>query len=498
MRLLSLAFTLLLSFQLQAQMPEDIITRDLVEGQLKFIASDELQGRRTGEAGNNIAARYIAEQLRSSGVKTIPGQEDYLQPIPFTQFSPPASGAIAWEDKLFTHGDNMVVATGEAIDIEAKVVFAGYGLEDEAKGWNDYKGVKAEGKIVVVVGGVPDSKDPLAIFGSMKTKRELAQAKGAVALIELFRLPFPWEFFKQYMNSERLVLPDADPNANKNFTYIWLKEDNKEDALKWKKKKTKFKLKHSGVNKSERPSQNVIGYVPGTDPSLAKEYVIVTAHYDHVGTGKNGGGYYTPEDSIFNGARDNAMGVVAMLGAAQVVAKNPCKRPVVFLGFTGEEMGLLGSKYYVDNPIIPLKETIYNLNSDGAGYNDKSSISIIGWNRTGVDAAVEGATNAIGLGIIKDPAPEQGLFDRSDNVSFAVMGVPCLTFAPGVTDFNDELNKYYHQAADNPDTIDFDYLQKFVKALSLTCRNIANGSLRPQWKAGDKYEQAGKDLYGSK
>lgn len=489
MRLFLVFFCLVLGLQVQAQMPEDIITKDLVEGQLRFIASDELQGRRTGEAGNNIAARYIAEQLRSFGVQTFSGHEDYMQRIPFEQIKPTKSGALSWKDKIFTHGDNMIVMTGAAMDEEAKVVFAGYGLED------DYKKLKVTGKIVVTLGGLPDSQDPVAIFGSMKTKRELAQAKGAIALVELYRLPFPWNFFRQYMTNERLALPDANPNADKSFTYLWLKEDNEQDALEWKKKKTKFRIKHDGVNRSEVVSNNVVGYLPGNDPSKSEEYMIITAHYDHVGTGKNGGGYYTEEDSIFNGARDNAMGTVALLAAAKVIGENPVARPVIFLAVTGEEMGLLGSQYYAENPIVPLNKTIYNLNTDGAGYNDTESISIIGWDRTGINSAIEGATNAIGLKIIKDPAPEQGLFDRSDNVSFAAKGVPAVCFSPGVTGFDEEVNKYYHQAADNPDSIDFDYLHKFARAFSLTARNIANGSALPAWKAGDKYEEAGKQLY---
>ena len=242
-------------------------------------------------------------------------------------------------------------------------------------------------------------------------------------------------------------------------------------------------------------SQNVIGVLEGTDAKLKNEYLLLTAHYDHVGTGKQGGGAFGPQDSIFNGARDNGMGVVALLAGAEALAKERPKRSVIILAVTAEEMGLLGSQYYAEHPLIPLEKTIFNLNTDGAGYNTTQGAGIIGWDRTGTNEWVEKGLAAFGLEVIPDPAKEQNLFDRSDNVSFARQGVPCLTFSPGFKAFDQALMKNYHQVSDEADTVDFTYLLKFAQSFAHTARLIANADERPEWVAGDKYEAKGKTLY---
>jgi len=474
--------------------PEFSLTVPEVESKLRFIASDELQGRRTGEPGNNIAAKYIAEAFRSAGALAPEGMEDYMQYINFGKSQTPEEGMLTWGSDTYQHLEDMIVLGGAPLDATAKAVFAGHGLENEQKGWNDYKGVKAEGKIVVVMGGIPNSQDPLETFNAMETKRALAQSKGAIALIEIYRLPFPWGFFKNYMTSDRLT-PKSEDAVSSDMSYLWIKEKNPEATLALKKKKTELSIKHNGVYESTVKSQNVVGIIPGTDSTLANEYIALTAHYDHVGTGKNGGSFYTPEDSIFNGARDNGMGTVALIEAAKALGQQPAKRPVILIAFTGEEMGLLGSQYYASNPIIPLNETIFNFNTDGAGYNDKSSISVIGYGRTGTDDAIQAGAKAFNMGVIENPAPDQNLFDRSDNVAFAAKGVPCANFSPGVTGFEEELMKYYHQAADNPDSVDMEYLLKYVQTYIHTARIIADSPSKPIWKAGDKYEEVGKSLY---
>ena len=303
----------LLSLQLFAQgEPEFSMTVPDVEAPLRFIASDELQGRRTGEPGCNIAARYIAETFRAAGAKSPEGIEGYMQMINFGKSQTPDEGSLTWGADTYQHLDDMIVLGGAPADLTAKAVFAGHGLENEKKGWNDYKGVRAEGKIVIVMGGIPNSQDPLETFNAMETKRALAESKGAVALIEIYRLPFPWGFFKNYMTSDRLRPMSKEAPGGK-MTYMWIKEKDAEATLALKKKKTEMSIKHGGVSESSVKSQNVVGIIPGTDPDLANEYIALTAHYDHVGTGKNGGSFYTPEDSIFNGARDNGMGTVCLL-----------------------------------------------------------------------------------------------------------------------------------------------------------------------------------------
>ena len=231
-------------------------------------------------------------------------------------------------------------------------------------------------------------------------------------------------------------------------------------------------------------AKNVVGMVEGTDPELKNEFVIYSAHYDHIGIGQpNAEG-----DSIYNGARDNAVGVVTVLSAAESIAKNPTKRSALFILFTAEEKGLLGSKWYAEHPLIPMNQMVYCFNSDNGGYNDTSVATIIGLERTTVADHIKAACKEFDLEAIDDPAPEQGLFDRSDNVSFASKGVPAPTFSLGFRSF----------ASDNSDNLDYDYLTKFFGAYVMACRLIANDPITPFWVEGDKYHAAGKALYSGK
>ena len=201
-------------------------------------------------------------------------------------------------------------------------------------------------------------------------------------------------------------------------------------------------------------------------------------------------------DTIFNGARDNAFGTVAVLAAAESFTQLKPKRSILFIAYTAEEMGLLGSRHYAEHPLVPLNKTVFNMNCDGAGYNDVTKITVIGLDRTGVKNEFMKATKAFGLTAQDDPAPEQNLFDRSDNVSLAAKGIPAPTYSPGFNAFDAEINKYYHQAADNPDNIDHNYLLKYAQSYTYAARLIANRTQAPVWIKGDKYEQAYNKLFG--
>ncbi|MEM9528447.1 MAG: M28 family peptidase, partial [Bacteroidota bacterium] len=275
-------------------------------------------------------------------------------------------------------------------------------------------------------------------------------------------------------------------------------EDSFVESLQARKKGLKGGMSSSGIEVDKIESFNVGGVLEGADPELKDEYMIMTAHFDHVGVGKQGGGAFTEQDSIFNGARDNAFGTISLLASARAFAEKKPRRSIIILAVTGEEMGLLGSKYYAENPLIPLKNTIYNFNTDGAGYNDKSAIVLMGAGRTGIDEEVETAAAVFGKTVIGNPAPEQGLYDRSDNVSFAAKGVPALTFSQGFAEMDEEIFKYYHQVTDNPESIDMDYLREYCQIYTLAARLIANKDKRPYWVEGDKYEEAGDKLYGTK
>ena len=477
-------------------LPVSNLKQEVAEAHLRFLASDELMGRRTGEMGNRVAARYLAEQFRKYGATPVPGQSTYYQPVPLERVGASGKGELVVNNEPLRNNEDWLLIAGDAATLSAPVVYAAYGLEDAAKGWNDYKGLDVKGKIVLVQSGSPENQTPAEIIASSMQKRQVAAAKGAVAVIELFTAPIPWNIVTRNFTREQITLAqntDAAPPTT--LPHVWVNGKEAKLTRALRAANAVVKLNTEG-RKSERIiSHNVAAYIQGSDPTLRDEYIILSAHYDHVGVGKQGGQPYTAEDSIFNGARDNAFGCVALLSSAEALAKNPPKRSVLLLAVTGEELGLLGSRYYASNSLLPLNKCIFNLNSDGAGYNDTRIVSVIGLDRTGAKAEIEAAAKAFGLDVVADPSPEQGLFDRSDNVNFAIKGIPAPTFTPGFRKFDQDIMKHYHQVSDNPETVDFGYLLKFSQAYTYAARLIADRATAPQWTAGDKYEEAAKKLY---
>ena len=164
--------------------------------------------------------------------------------------------------------------------------------------------------------------------------------------------------------------------------------------------------------------------------------------------------------------------------------------------FTAEEKGLLGSRYFTENLPVEASDIKFNFNIDNAGYNDTTLITVFGMERTGVQEEITSSCAELGLSALEDPAPEQGLFDRSDNVNFAVLGIPAPTFSLGFTAFNDAIFKFYHQPGDEVHTLDMDYVEKYIKAYILSAIKIANADSTPFWIEGDKYYDAGIELYG--
>jgi Zn-dependent M28 family amino/carboxypeptidase len=250
-----------------------------------------------------------------------------------------------------------------------------------------------------------------------------------------------------------------------------------------------------GPNLTPFSARNVIGFIEGTDPKLKKEYIALTAHYDHVGVNTQAKESNGKIDSIFNGARDNAIGVTAILNAARYFSQHPPKRSILFIAWTAEEMGLLGSKAFSDNPILSLDKIVYNLNIDNASYNDTSIISLVGLGRTSADANIRRAVGAFGLKLFSDTALAASLFNASDNVNLAVHGIPSPTFSLGFTSFDSEIRKYYHQVTDEVESMNLNYCLKYIRSYILAAENIANDPRQPQWTAGDKYEAAWKKLY---
>lgn len=238
-----------------------------------------------------------------------------------------------------------------------------------------------------------------------------------------------------------------------------------------------------------------MGFIEGTDQKLKNQFIVLSAHYDHVGVAAQPKMEEGKLDSIYNGARDNAIGVTAVINAARYFALHPPKRSILFVTYTGEEMGLLGSSYFADHPPIPLKQLVYNLNIDNASYNDTSRVTVVGLGRTSADADIEKASKAYGLASMPDPAPEQNLFDRSDNVSLAAKGIPAPTFSLGIKKFDETITNRYHQLSDEVSNMDLNYSMKYIKSFVLAARNIANNPAQPRWRKGDKYEELWKALF---
>ncbi|MBC7892258.1 MAG: M28 family peptidase [Sphingobacteriaceae bacterium] len=472
--------------------PEFSLAQRDAEAHLRFLAADELMGRRTGEPGNLIAGRYIAEQFRVLGLKPAAGPDTFLQLVPFETVKPGNNGyLLAGVDTIRQKKDFIVFAGDGATLANAPVIFAGYGWVDAEKGQDDYKNLDVKGKIVVTTIGTPDAKNPGEIFGASEKKTALAAARGAAALIEIVALPFPWGTIVNYFGGESIRLAEEKTMAS--MPHLWVSGASKKllpNTL------SALSINVPGTERKPVRSFNVAGIVEGTDPVLKNEYVVLTAHHDHVGTGKNGGGNSTPADSIFNGARDNAFGTTAVLLAAKAFMQQRPKRSILFIAYTGEEIGLLGSKYYANHPLVPLKQSVFNLDCDGAGYNDTTKVTVIGLSRTDAKPQIEAGAKAFGLTAIDDPAPEQNLFDRSDNVSLAEKGIPAPDYAPGFTKFDAEIFKYYHQVTDNPDNVSFPYLLKYAQSFTHAARLIANRPTAPKWTPGDKYEKAAQALYG--
>jgi len=456
-----------------------------IKGHIYYLASDEMKGRDTPSPEQDIAARYLATSLMKYGVKPPAGQEDYLQKVPMKTVTPATSGTLAFGTYNFSLPNDFLLLEGGNVDVNGSVVFLDRGTE------KDFAATDVKDKIVVTFCGFEGQDNPQEWFYTGRQKMKWAKEKGAKAHIEIYTsTQIPFNFLARYFTGKSTMLDDSE--GDENFPYLWMNAGNKEAVAAIKNTADiPVNVKVEGLVIEKMMTHNVVGVVEGSDPVLKNEYIIYSAHYDHVGIGAVMEG-----DSIYNGARDNAVGSVTVLSAAENIAKYPTKRSAIFIFFTGEEKGLLGSSYYAENPIIPLNKVTYCFNSDNAGYNDTSVATIIGLERTDASNLIEKACTTFGLTAIKDNMPEQGLFDRSDNVNFAKKGVPAPTFSLGITAFDDEINRYYHQAADGPNTLDYPYLFKFFKSYVYACRLIGNTSQSLFWKEGDKYYEAGKELYG--
>lgn len=462
-----------------------LVTQADAEAHLSFLASDEMRGRNTGSPELEIAGNYIASNFKQWGIKPAPGTNNtYFQTVEFQKTTPPTTIEFVVEGQTFKLKEDVVQMGGGNVDLSGAIVFVGYGSRA------DFEKADVKGKIVVAFTGAADDANIMRAFLSeAPAKNALTHEFGGVALVEINAIPgIPWQNLAGFLGAPRTSL-----KKEAGVPHFWMKNSEVAalNALK-ETKAAKGSLKSAGATVKYFNSRNVAGIVEGTDPALKNEYIVVSAHYDHVGVTKKP----NQEDSIYNGARDNAIGTVGMMQTARFFAKYPQKRSVLLLALTAEEVGLLGSAWYSDHPLIPLNQTVFNFNCDGAGYNDTSIATVIGMERTTAEPEIAKACEAFGLKAAVDPVPEQNLYERSDNYNFARKGVPAIDFAPGIKAFDADLMKYYHQPADEVGSLDFDYLVKYFRAYVYTNYLLANMPKAPVWKAGDKFEAEAKKLYG--
>jgi len=454
------------------------------EAHLTFLASDEMRGRDTGSPEIDIAANYISTQLKIFGTKPVQGDSNFFQDVRLEKIIPATSTSLTVGSDVFKSKDDLLYINGGSIVLDAEMIFVGYGSSA------DFERADVKGKIAVALAGSSATTNAVqALLTDSPAKGKVAATHGAAALIEIMLLPgLPWQSLVNFLSNERMVTA----KDQKSIPHLYMKKSEAASITSFMEtKKSVGKLNIEAKAPIPVPGKNVAGVIMGTDPTLKNEWIVISAHYDHVGVKKN-----ASPDSIFNGARDNAIGTVALLQAAKFFGKNPPKRSILFLAVTGEEKGLLGSEWYSNHPLIPLKQTVLNYNCDGAGYNDRSIATQIDFNRTTVDGHLKEACYVFGLELKGDPAPEQNLYERSDNLNFAVKGIPAVDLAPGVRAFDKELFKYYHQPADEVSSLDMNYIEKFHRSFVYGAYLIANAKERPMWVEGDKFEEAGKKLYG--
>jgi len=316
----------------------------------------------------------------------------------------------------------------------------------------------------------------------------MAAEKGAVALVELYKFPQPqWKLIRYYLGNGQTGLD----RQGSELPHIWLGDVAGNKREFFKEFKGDAKLNIQGATLEKFTVNNVLGVVEGTDPKLKDEFIIYSAHYDHVGIGKPN----EEGDTIYNGTRDNAIGTVAVMEASKNIGRYPLKRSSLFVFFAGEEKGLLGSEWYVNNPAVPLEQTTLCLNADNGGYNDTTFAMIVGLERITPRQEIEKACKAFSLDAKQDQVLDQGLYRRSDHYSFAQKGVPGVMYGMACTAFDEEIFKFLHQPSDNPNSVNYNYITRYIQSYVYSGRLIGNAKSRPYWAEGDDYYKIGEELY---
>jgi Zn-dependent M28 family amino/carboxypeptidase len=519
----------------------DSVTSDGLLSHIKTLSSDEFEGRGPGTKGEELSVKYITEQFQRLGLK--PGNPDgtYVQKVPLAGFTsePDATLKAGGKEMHLTNLKDYVAVSRRyepQVNVDdSDIVFVGYGVKAPQYGWDDYKGLDVHGKTIVMLindPAVPDPSNPskldpntfkgdaMTYYGRWTYKYEEASRQGAAAAIIVHEegpAGYPFEVVSGSWGRENFDITSPDKNASRVGVESWITLDRAKelfaaagqdfDALH--KAATTKDFKPVALNAKATfhvkntlrtiDSQNVVAKLEGSDPNLKNEYVVYTAHWDHLGKDDKAQG-----DGIYNGAIDNASGVASILEIAEAFTKlpTPPKRSVLFMAVTGEEKGLLGAKYYAEHPLYPLNKTLADINIDGVNqWGRTSDITLIGLGNSTLDDVAAAAAQAQGGRTISpDAEPEKGFYYRSDHFEFAKQGVPALDPDAGVhyvgkdpsfaKQKRDEYTEHdYHKPSDEvkPDW-DLSGAVEDAQLLFIVGYNVLQGDKYPEWKPGTEFK----------
>jgi hypothetical protein len=509
-----------------------------IKAHVQFLASDALRGREAGTRDFDVAAEYMASQMMAAGLRPAgDGKGGWFQPVTLTTYRQGEKGVMALTRgatpiamAFGTDFINLPVPAKPDFGVAGAVVFAGYGVVYPQGRRDDYKGLEVRGKVVAILPGVPKGlpTEVGAHFGDDDQKARLAAARGAKAVVVLEsterRADFAFENMVPYYDYPRqgwagpdgiahMISPDApvvaylsQAGAEKLFTGARIKwADVLAAELAGKKIPTGALAVSLEVRARTRvrtsKSRNVVGVLPGSDPVLRNEYVILSAHLDHVGIGEAVAG-----DTIYNGAMDNALGNAMLLEVArrfQASGEKP-RRSILFVSLTAEEKGLIGSDYFAHNPPVPRSALVADINIDMPIMTyPVVDLVVNGEERMSLGPVIRAAASAEGWAVVPDPAPEEMFFVRSDHYSFVQSGIPAVSIdtGPGGTGAVAQkkfLAENYHKPSDQIDLpFDWPSAGKFLRMTYAASRNLADADQRPRWNKGDFFG-ALFDGYGAK
>src|SRR5438876_4510821 len=526
-------------FALRLQPALEAITPDGLLAHIKVLASDEFEGRAPGTKGEELSVKYIADQFKKIGLK--PGNPDgtYTQEVPLAgiKSEPRMSFAIGGQTMDLKYSDDFVASSARLqpeIKIDkADVVFVGYGVVAPEYGWDDYKTVDVRGKTLLMLIGdppIPNPKDPsklddkmfkgraMTYYGRWTYKYEIAAQKGAAAAIiihETEPAAYPWQVVRSSWAKENFELDNTNKNMDAISARSWITLDVAKklfsdcgqdfDALKKAATTKEFRpvALNAKVNIDMKQalrsfkSHNVVGKFEGVDPNLKDEYIIYTAHWDHLGRHPELRG-----DQIFNGAVDNASGDAAVIALASAFPKaDPApKRSILFMCTTAEEAGLLGAKFYAEHPLYPLEKTLADINIDSMNVWGKArDIEDVSYGFSTVDDLLAAAAKQQGRSAIPDSRPDKGKIYRADNFEFSKVGLPSLYIGKGEHLLSrpdtaplrsDEFDSTdYHQDTDevHPDWALSGCVQD-VHLLLEVGYQVSNGNKFPGWKSSSEFK----------